>query len=152
FAVPYIMYRIVKREYNKGTKVGEVIDREIIGGWVYFGKYTGNFEYFYHKNVIKKSKDLIEALYKYAPNGEKGIREHTYFLEKNGFSTKGYKQYGSTVQHVEIDRIYDKHRILSIVDYDESGNVLQSWKKATAWDYIYPGTMMDHLSKKLPKR
>ena len=67
--------------------------------------------------------------------------------------TLGYQNYSHTLELHEYNCTKDEMRILSMVDYDTKGNVIDSASAKTAeWDYVAPDTIGDSLFKALCRR
>ena len=64
-----------------------------------------------------------------------------------GLRTFGYENYARTLELHEYDCSKGEVRVLSQIDYDETGNVLDSTSyRKPAWDYIVPDSVGESIS------
>ena len=122
--------------------------------WKFFSESSTNRWYYDAKKIIPLNKHLVKVWAKGVTKDQKGIDEKIKLLKKFGGLTMGYENYSYTLNLFEIDCENNKHRIISVKDYDKKGNGLQTVTiENYPWDFIAPGTIIDNLSKEIcPKK
>jgi len=111
--------------------------------WSLVGKSPDNEEMYIDSTSIRKISSTSKRVWiKTISSPEEMIK----FRDENKLSTIGYSSYSFTLDYYEIDCVEKSYLILSMSDYNQSGNVLYSVNFPNPEkQFIVPGSLFERV-------
>jgi len=117
---------------------------------------TRDLYYSYGLRTIRRLPGNVVRVWIKASLKDDSTQGKSDFLKNRrtqGLRTYGYESFARTLELHEYDCTKGEVRVLSQIDYDEIGNVLDSTTyRKPSWDYIVPDSVGASLSKAVCKR
>ena len=112
---------------------------------------SGGSSYFYGTKTIKRLPGgVVRVWIKEVLNNQTSLGRAEFLRNRKarGVRTYGYEKYSHTLTLYEFNCTKAETRILSTVDYDEAGQVIDSTSyKNSAWDYVVPDSIGESMLK-----